>query len=112
MFSAAHSACVLLQCSRCFPCGHLFAILIVSFLVFLCVRASLPRHFTIIGNAASGKSAIINVLKHIFKAEDVAVAASSMETTFGLSGMHDSYVWTISEMTADFKMDYADWVSR
>jgi hypothetical protein len=62
------------------------------------------KQYVIIGAGGTGKSAILNILKRIFKPEDVAVAASSMETTFGLAGMHDAFVWTISEMTKDFKM--------
>ena len=69
------------------------------------------KHYTIIGAGGTGKSVIMTVLKKIFKSEDVAVAASSMETTFGLANLYNSYVWTISEMTNTFKMDYADWLS-
>ena len=69
------------------------------------------KHLTYIGAAASGKSAILNVLKRIYKAEDVGVAASHMEAMFGLAGLHDKYVWTISEMTKDFKLDLADWLA-
>ncbi|HEY9757785.1 MAG TPA: DUF5906 domain-containing protein [Oculatellaceae cyanobacterium] len=69
------------------------------------------KHLTYIGAGGTGKSAILNTLKHIYKSEDIGVAASHMEATFGLSGIHDKYVWTISEMTKDFKLDYADWLS-
>ena len=34
-----------------------------------------------------------------------------MEATFGLAGIYDSYIWTISEMSENFKMEYTDWLA-
>lgn len=69
------------------------------------------KHYTIVGVAAAGKSLLQGLLKRIYKKEDVGIAASQMEKTFGLAGIYKSLVWMISEMTAGFQMDYADWLS-
>jgi hypothetical protein len=69
------------------------------------------RHYFIIGESGTGKSIIANVLKRVYRPEDVGLAASQIERQFGLGQLYDKFIWIITELRRDFQLDSGDFLS-
>ena len=60
-----------------------------------------------VGMAGTGKSIWIDAVMHMYEDEDVGLVANKGSEGFALEGLESKYVWHISEVTAKFNMDQA-----
>ena len=63
------------------------------------------------GIAGSGKSTIATLMKSIFPKRMVGTLSSNIEEKFGLSSLHDKFIYVCSEVKKNFALDQGDWQS-
>jgi hypothetical protein len=63
------------------------------------------------GQAASGKSTILRMCRHLYEREDVGVLSNNIERKFGLSSFYDKFMFVAPEVKSDLQLEQAEFQS-